>query len=154
MVSTEPARVDDDASRPVASSPIDAGAPRLALVAHDVEPDVDAEPDLETLARGLALCVAEIMAGARELDTIARWITEDVYRHLVQRVHVAARARSVARRPSTRPALRVGSVVVDRPTPDVAETAVVLHGRARSRAVAIRLERGERGWRATTIAVL
>ncbi|TCK59744.1 Rv3235 family protein [Curtobacterium sp. PhB136] len=114
----------------------------------------DVLPDPAETARALALCVAEILSGAREVDSIARWITEDVQRHLQQRAAFAARARSVARRRNRRPSIRVGSVLVCRPADGVAEVSVVVHTRSHARAVAIRLEERAGRWRATAIGML
>ncbi|GAA1494861.1 Rv3235 family protein [Curtobacterium herbarum] len=111
-------------------------------------------PDPGETARSLALCVAEILTGAREVETIARWITEEVQRHLQHRAALAARARSAARRRRHRPVIRVGSVVVSVPRDGVAEAAVVVHTRSHARAVAIRLEERKGRWRATAIGVL
>ncbi|WIB12978.1 Rv3235 family protein [Curtobacterium sp. MCPF17_052] len=111
-------------------------------------------PDPGETARSLALCVAEILTGAREVETISRWITEEVQRHLQHRAAVTARARSAARRRRHRPVIRVGSVVVSVPRDGVAEAAVVVHTRSHARAVAIRLEERRGRWRATAIGVL
>jgi hypothetical protein len=111
-------------------------------------------PDAGETARSLALCVAEILTGAREVETISRWITEEVQRHLQHRAAVAARARSAARRRRPRPVIRVGGVVVSVPRQGVAEAAVVVHTRSHARAVAIRLEERKGRWRATAIGVL
>jgi hypothetical protein len=111
-------------------------------------------PDPGETARSLALCVAEILTGAREVDTISRWITDEVHRHLQHRAAVAARARSVSRHAHRRAVIRVGGVVLDRPRDDVVEAAVVVHTRSRARAVAIRLEPRNGRWRATAIGVL
>lgn len=110
--------------------------------------------DPADVARSLALCVAEILAGAREVDTITRWITDEVHRHLQHRAALAARARSAARRPALRPVVQIGSVVLGRPRDDVVEAAVVVHTRSHARAVAIRLETRGGRWRATAIGVL
>lgn len=114
----------------------------------------DALPDPEETARALGLCVAEILSGTRDVDSIARWITEEVQRHLQHRAAMAGRARSLARRPAGRPVMRVGSVLVCRPCTDVAEATVVVHTRNRARAVAIRLEVHRGRWRATAVGVL
>ena len=111
-------------------------------------------PDPGETARSLALCVAEILTGAREVETISRWITEEVQRHLQHRAALAARARSAARRRRHRPVIRVGSVVVSVPRDGVAEAAVVVHTRSHARAVAIRLEERKGRWRATAVGVL
>ncbi|WIB25299.1 Rv3235 family protein [Curtobacterium sp. MCSS17_015] len=111
-------------------------------------------PDAGETARSLALCVAEILTGAREVDTISRWISDEVHRHLQHRAAIAARARSVSRHSHHRAVIRVGGVVLDGPRDGVAEAAVVVHTRSRARAVAIRLEVRNGRWRATAIGVL
>lgn len=111
-------------------------------------------PDPEPLARNLARSVVEILAGAREIEQITRWVTADVFTHLLKRVNLAARARSARGEPARRPAVTVGSVRLSEPCDGVVEAVVVVHGRARSRAVALRLEGFDRRWRATAIHVL
>lgn len=111
-------------------------------------------PDPTPVARDLARCVVEILAGARELDQIARWVTDDVHRHLLVRVRLAARARSVRRTAPRRPVFSIGSVIVAEPSDGVAEATVIVHARARTRAVAIRLEGRDGRWRATAVHVL
>ena len=111
-------------------------------------------PDPAETAQALALCVAEILTGARDVDSIARWITDDVQRHLHQRAAAAARARSASPHRNRRPSIRVGSVVVSRPRDGVAEASVVVHTRSHARAVAIRLEERAGRWRATAIGML
>ncbi|MGJ1580100.1 Rv3235 family protein [Clavibacter sepedonicus] len=103
-------------------------------------------PLLENLTR----CVIEILAGARELDQIARWVSDDVYRHLLKRVVLSARARRAKGQSVTRPVFTIGTVTSFSPRDGV----IVVHGRARARAVAIRLEGLDRRWRATAINVL
>src|SRR5687768_16708758 len=39
-------------------------------------------PNPQPLIENLTRCVIEILAGARDLDQISRWVTDDVYRHL------------------------------------------------------------------------
>jgi len=107
-------------------------------------------PLLENLTR----CVIEILAGARELDQIARWVSDDVYRHLLKRVVLSARARRTKGQSVTRPVFTIGTVTSFSPRDGVIEAVIVVHGRARARAVAIRLEGLDRRWRATAINVL
>ncbi|MDR6572010.1 hypothetical protein J2X60_000635 [Curtobacterium sp. 320] len=110
--------------------------------------------DVEDTARALGLCVAEILTGSREVDSIARWITDEVHRHLQQRAAMAARARQVGSRSRGRALLRVGSVIVCCPADGVAEATVVVHTRSHARAVAMRLEGRQGRWRATAVGVL
>ncbi|MGY2900868.1 hypothetical protein ACVKXF_003529 [Curtobacterium sp. PvP017] len=132
-----------------------AHAPPLTIVRPPpAEEPVSGPPDPAETARALGLCVAEVLTGSREVDSIARWITDDVHRHLQQRAAVAAHARSVHRRSRARPVLRVSSVLVCRPAVGVAEATVVVHTRSHARAVAMRLETRHGKWRATAIGVL
>ena len=110
----------------------------------------DPTPLLENLTR----CVIEILAGARELEQIARWVDDDVYRHLLKRVVISTRARQAKGQTAARPAFSLGSTTVCEPRDGVVEAVVVVRGRARARAVAIRLEGLDRRWRATAIHVL
>lgn len=107
-------------------------------------------PLLENLTR----CVIEILAGARDLEQISRWVTDDVYRHLLKRVVLSARARNAKGQPATRPTFTIGSTTVSEPNDGVVEAVVIVRGRARTRAVAIRLEGMDSRWRATAINVL
>jgi Family of unknown function (DUF6459) len=111
-------------------------------------------PDPEPLLRSLTHCIIEVLAGARDLDQLARWVTDDVYRHLSKRVVLAARARRVKGQAPQRPAFTVGTVRTCEPADGVVEAVVLVHQRARSRAVAIRLEGLDQRWRASAISVL
>ncbi|MDO3699586.1 Rv3235 family protein, partial [Curtobacterium flaccumfaciens] len=63
--------------------------PPLRIVEPPPEPAAATGlPDPATTARALGLCVAEVLTGAREVDSIARWISDDVQRHLQQRAAV------------------------------------------------------------------
>ncbi|MGL3198712.1 MULTISPECIES: Rv3235 family protein [Curtobacterium] len=131
--------------------------PRLQAVPDAAEvptPDRVTLTEADETARALALCVVEILSGAREVDSIARWITEDVHRHLQHRAALAARNRSATRRPLRRPVLRAERVVSCSPAAGVVEATVVVHGRSHARAVAIRLEVRKARWRATAVGVL
>lgn len=107
-------------------------------------------PLLENLTR----CVIEILAGARDLEQISRWVTDDVYRHLLKRVVLSARARQAKGRAPARPTFAIGSVSLCEPRDGIVEAVVIVRGRARVRAVAIRLEGLDNRWRATAINVL
>ena len=111
-------------------------------------------PDPRPLVENLTRCVIEILAGARDLEQISRWVTDDVYRHLLKRVVLSARARQATGRKVTRPAFTIGSTTVCEPRDGAVEAVVIVRGRARTRAVAIRLEGLDSRWRATAINVL
>jgi Family of unknown function (DUF6459) len=111
-------------------------------------------PNPEPLIENLTRCVIEILAGARELEQIARWVTDDVYRHLLKRVVLSSRARQAKGQKSTRPTFTIGSTTITSPRDGVIEAVVIVHGRARTRAVAVRLEGLDTRWRASAINVL
>jgi hypothetical protein len=111
-------------------------------------------PDPGPLLENLTRCVIEILAGARELEQIARWVTDDVYRHLLKRVVLSTRARQARGQKATRPFFTIGSTNYSEPRDGVVEAVIIVRGRARTRAVAIRLEGLDSRWRATAINVL
>lgn len=111
-------------------------------------------PDPAPLLVNLTRCVIEILAGARELEQIARWVSDDVYRHLLKRVVLSSRARQLKGQQVVRPSFTIGSTTISEPRDGVVEAVVIVRGRARARAVAIRLEGLDRRWRATAINVL
>lgn len=111
-------------------------------------------PDPIPLLENLTRCVIEVLAGARELEQISRWVSDDVYRHLLKRVVLSTRARVARQARVSRPAVTISSVHVSRPRDGVVEATVVVLGRARARGVAFRLEGLDRRWRATAIHVL
>ena len=111
-------------------------------------------PDPQPLIENLTRCVIEILAGARELDQIARWLSDDVYRHLLKRVVLSSRARQAKGSAALRPTFTIGSIMLCEPRDGVVEASVVVRGRARVRAVALRLEGLDSRWRATAVHVL
>jgi len=111
-------------------------------------------PNPHPLIENLTRCVIEILAGARDLDQISRWVTDDVYRHLLKRVVLSARARQAKGQPAARPTFGIGSITLCEPADGVVEAVVIVRGRARTRAVAIRLEGMDNRWRASVISVL
>jgi hypothetical protein len=111
-------------------------------------------PDPRPLLENLTRCVIEILAGARELEQIARWVTDDVYRNLLKRVIISARARRATGRAVHRPNISIGSTSICEPADGVIEAVVIVNSKARTRAVAVRLEGLDGRWRATAIHVL
>jgi hypothetical protein len=111
-------------------------------------------PDPRPLLENLTRCVIEILAGARELEQINRWVSDEVYRHLLKRVIISGRARQAKGQTVVRPSFSTGQPTVCEPRDGVVEAVIVVHGRARTRAVAIRLEGLDHRWRATAIHVL
>lgn len=110
----------------------------------------DPEPLLHNLTRG----VLEVLAGVREVEQLARWLTEDAYRRLVTRANLATRARSARGIRATRPKHHIVSLHHSSPADGVIEAVVIVTAPARTRAVAIRLEGLDNRWRATSLALL
>ena len=108
------------------------------------------EPFLRNITRG----VLEVLAGVREVDQLARWLTEEPYRKLVTRSNLAARARSARGVRAMRPVHAILSVHHSSPADGVVESVVIVQGPARTRAVALRLEGMDGRWRATSLALL
>jgi hypothetical protein len=111
-------------------------------------------PDPSPLLTGLTRCIIEVLAGARELEQLSRWVSDEVYRHLLKRVVLASRARRVTEQSPKRPQLTIGEPRVTQPVDGVIEAVVLVHQRVRTRAVAIRLEGLDGRWRASAINVL
>ncbi|GAB3604119.1 Rv3235 family protein [Microbacterium aureliae] len=111
-------------------------------------------PDPEPLLRNLTVGVLEVFAGVREVDQLARWLTEDPYRKLVARSNLAARARSARGLPAKRPVHAILSLRHSSPADGVVEGVVIVQGPARTRAIALRLEGMDGRWRATSLALL
>lgn len=111
-------------------------------------------PDPEPLLRNLTVGILEVFAGVREIDQLARWLTEDAFRKLATRANLATRARSARGLPATRPVHSIVRVRYDAPADGVIEGVVIVSGPARTRAVAVRLEGLDSRWRATSLALL
>jgi len=111
-------------------------------------------PNPEPLLENLTRCVIEILAGARDLEQIARWVDDEVYRHLLKRVVLSTRARQAKGQVARRPSFTIGSMSICEPRDGVVEAVVIVIGKARTRAVALRLEGLDTRWRATAINVL
>src|SRR5690554_3836766 len=86
-------------------------------------------PDPRPLLENLTRCVIEVLAGARDLEQIARWVTDDVYRHLLKRVVLAARARHATGRSAARPTFAIGLTTVSEPRDGVVEGVVIVRGK-------------------------
>ncbi|GLJ78480.1 Rv3235 family protein [Microbacterium imperiale] len=111
-------------------------------------------PDPEPLVRNLTRGVLEVLAGVREVEQLARWLSEDAYRVLVTRANLSARARSARQVAPARPVYSIVSVRTCEPADGVVESAVVVTMPTRTRAVAVRLEGRDGRWRATSLALL
>jgi hypothetical protein len=111
-------------------------------------------PDPRPLLENLSRCVIEAYAGARDIEQLIRWVTDEVYRRLLTRVVLASRARQAKGVTPKRPQFTIGSTHLCSPRDGVVEAVVTIHARSRARAVAIRLEGMDGRWRASAISVL
>ncbi|QDZ16472.1 Rv3235 family protein [Humibacter ginsenosidimutans] len=111
-------------------------------------------PDPEPLLINLARSILEVIAGARDLEQLSRWVTDEVYNTLLHRTVLAERARRVKGIPAMRPALSVLSTHVYEPRDGIVEATVIVRTPIRVRALAIRLEGLDRRWRASALSVL
>lgn len=112
-------------------------------------------PHPNSFLENLTRCVLEVLAGSRDLEQLNRWVSDDVYRHLLKRVIISSRARqATGSTRAARPTFIIGRTLFSEPSEGVIEGVVIVRGKARTRAVALRLERLENRWRASAINVL
>ena len=111
-------------------------------------------PDPAPLLRNLTVGVLESLTGVREVEQLARWLSEEAFLSVVARVNLAARARSARGNPAARPHSQILAVRHSSPADGVVEGVVVVATPTRTRAVAMRLEGIDRRWRATSLALL
>ena len=102
----------------------------------------------------LAQSVIETLAGIRDIEQCARWLSDGVYQQLRQKTLASNRSRANAQEKSLRPNLAIGKISSFSPRDGVVEGVVIVHNRGRARAVAIRLEGYNGRWRAKSVAVL
>jgi len=102
----------------------------------------------------LAQAVIETLAGIRDVEQTARWLSDGVYQQLRQRALAFNRQRAAQQAKYLRPNVSIGKISQFSPRDGVIEGVVIVHNRGRSRAVAIRLEGYNGRWRAKSLAVL
>jgi hypothetical protein len=107
-----------------------------------------ADAEVRAWASRLAQGVVETLAGQRPASQLIRWTVPEVYRELEHRARIVARAAPRGAR-KVRPQVR--SIHVCRPGPGTAEVSVHVRHGARSRALALRLERRDTRWLCTVI---
>ena len=102
----------------------------------------------------LAQSVIETLAGIRDIEQCARWLSDGVYQQIRQKSLASNRSRAESSVKALRPNLVVGKISVFSPREAVVEGVVIIHNIGRARAVAIRLEGYNGRWRAKSVAVL
>jgi len=111
-------------------------------------------PEVEPVLRALALRAVEVIAGARDLEQLARWVTDDVYSHLRFRASIAARARAITGVVAERPRLWIDRVTTW-PTDTGGFNAVILvYDKRRAHVVSLQLEGMDQRWQATVLVVM
>lgn len=122
----------------------------------DAQPTPRAElPEPSDVIERLALLACEILAGTRNLDQIARWVTDDVYRQVAERSIRARRKRAtLTNQAPQRPSVSVMSSHLCEPRDGIVEGVALVKIGPRTRAVAVRLEGLDRRWRASSLALL
>ena len=111
-------------------------------------------PEAEPVLRALAIRAVEVIAGARDLEQLARWVTDDVYAHLRFRASIAARARAITGVAAERPRLWIDHVQTW-PTDTGGFNAVILvYDKRRAHVVSLQLEGLDQRWQATVIVVM
>lgn len=110
-------------------------------------------PDPGRLARHLALAAVEIIEGARPIEQLSAWISGPVARGLSVRRELREQRRVVYGDTRRNPHA-LGRVRVTHPCDGIVEAVVIVHSRARSIAVTVRLESIDRRWRATDLTVM
>ncbi|MDJ0339084.1 Rv3235 family protein [Cryobacterium sp. PH31-O1] len=119
------------------------------------QPDAAAHPlEAERVLRALALSAVEIIAGARDLEQLARWVTDDVYAHLGVRVSIAARARSITGIVAQRPILWIDHVTMSPTATGGFDAVILVHDKRRPHVVALQVEGLPQHWRATVLVVM
>ena len=106
-----------------------------------------ADAEVRAWAARLAQAVVEAVGGQRPVSQLVRWTSPTVYRDLERRVQLVRRASEGIR--TIRPQVR--SVHICRPTPTCAEVSVHVRHAARSRALAMRMERRGDRWQCTVL---
>ncbi|WP_295827778.1 Rv3235 family protein [uncultured Microbacterium sp.] len=117
-------------------------------------PSLENPSPIEVFVGNMVRGVLEVIAGVRDPEQLVRWMSEEVYRTLLTRASLAARARSARRAQVYRVVHEIRSVRLSSPREGAIEATVIVTGRMRTRAVALRLENIERRWRITALHLL
>jgi hypothetical protein len=111
-------------------------------------------PDPEASLKVLATGVVEVIAGSRQIDQLARFLTDEVYQRLSRRAVIARQRRDELGQKAHYPNFAVHNIINKSPRDGVIESVVLLKSKQRVRAVTIRLEGINSRWRATAVSVL
>jgi len=127
--------------QPVLSEPTSSQQPLLPWVRPAPRPEQHQPiPDeVRRIVRGLTTAVVEVLRGSRPPDQLSAHASAEVQRLIAQL------------RRSPLPTLRLASLRLSQPGPDVVEAAARLAVDSRSRAAALCFVRGQDGWRLSAL---
>ena len=111
-------------------------------------------PEAGVWASHLVQAVIEVLAGARPIGQLARWLSPEVQGQLRRQRTAAVTPRPASATGRGNRGRAVRSVHICSPAAGVVEATVVIGGGQRSRAVALRLEAVGGQWRCTRLAIL
>jgi len=114
-------------------------------------------PDPHKFTLNVTHRTLEVLAGSRDVNQIARWVTEEVYQSLAERVNQQRRKKSLLPAEQSNRQAPVFALVRSRmtsPRDGVVESAVIVRTPHRLRAVALRLEGFDRRWRAAAFTLI
>lgn len=101
-------------------------------------------------ARALAVALMEVLYGLRPVTRLRTWVSPELAERLV--AHQQLRARLQGSPAGTSSTFRHGTASLTQVGPDAVEAAVVVHTGARTRAVALRLQRRGGRWKVVEFA--
>lgn len=111
-------------------------------------------PNPEASLQVLATGVVEVIAGTRQIDQLARLLSDEVYQRLSRRAIEARQLRDAAGQKAHYQTFSIRNMMSTSPRDGVIESVVLLNAQRRTRAVTIRLEGINNRWRATSVSVL
>lgn len=111
-------------------------------------------PNPETSLQVLATGVVEVIAGTRQIDQLARLLSDEVYQRLARRAVEARQLRDATGQKAHYQNFSIRNMMSTSPRDGVIESVVLLNAQRRTRAVTIRLEGINNRWRATSVSVL
>jgi hypothetical protein len=111
-------------------------------------------PNPEASLQLLATGVVEVIAGTRQIDQLARLLSDEVYQRLSRRAIEARQLRDATGQKTRYQNFSIRNMMNTSPRDGVIESVVLLNAQRRTRAVTIRLEGINNRWRATAVSVL
>jgi len=111
-------------------------------------------PNPESSLMSLATGVIEVISGTRQIDQLARILSDGVYQAISSKAIEARNSRESRGEKARYQNIRVHAIRNQSPRDGVIESVVLVDIHERTRAVVIRLEGINSRWRATSVSVL